>query len=191
MAEVYTVCLLAVVPLGLRLNLRQPLHHRVHDAFQNGRALCVVSYVFSEDAVCNVVVLKELFVIHLGHVHSVCPAGFSSGEVGLDDLHIGHNVDHFLFGEQTVRHKCFALVSASRKQEQNKNYEYETLHSESIAYIGKELDAHQSDFLLFVFVLAQLAERGLDVVGFGFLEIFEDVFLVVDVHVILDVIVDV
>ena len=60
MAEVHTVCLLAVVPSGLD---RQPLQHRVHDAFQHFGAFGVIPHVLREDAVVDAVMLKHLLVI--------------------------------------------------------------------------------------------------------------------------------
>lgn len=146
MAEVYTVCLLAVVPLGLRLNLRQSLHYGVHNPFQHCWPLRVIPNVLGKDAVRNLVMLKQLSVILFRNPDKILGLRFDAVvgipllrflmiDVSLDDLNIGHQVNHFLLGEQTVRHKCFALVFASRKQEQNKNYEKETLHSESIAHI--------------------------------------------------------
>ena len=135
--------------------------------------------------------LKELAVVHLGHVANLVPLGFMTVDVCLNDLHIGHDVNHLLLSEQTRGHNVFALVFASGKQEQNYSYDEDSFHGQSVAHIREELDAHQTHFLLIVFVFSQFLQGGLDVVGLGLMEIVEDVLLVVDIDVVLDVIVDV
>lgn len=125
MAEVDTVCLFAVVPSGLRLLPRQSVHHRVHDFFQHRRMFGVIPDVLREDAVRDAIMLEELAVIFARQLHIVFLLyldgvvwlnlpflGFLVVEVGLDDLHIGHHVNHLLLGEQAFGHKTFVLATA-------------------------------------------------------------------------------
>ena len=135
--------------------------------------------------------LKELAVIRLSHAVDALAVGFAAVHVGFEDLHVGHHGNHFLLGEDPLGLKSLALVGAGGQQEQAGTYHEKVSHSQLIAHIGEELDAHQAHFFFIVFVFAQLAQGGLYVVGLCLLEIGKNVFLMIDVDVFLDEVVDV
>ena len=85
-------------------------------------------------------------------------------DVGFNDLHIGHDINHLLFTEQSFGHKAFVLVTTSGdkdKKQCNKHYPF---HSESVANIREELDTHQSDFLFLIFIFTKFTEGGLHII---------------------------
>ena len=73
--------------------------------------------------------LKELVVLGLGHGFVIgvwCAVfsfqGFQIVDFRLDDLHIGHDVDHFTFGEQAFGHKAFVLVTTRGHKDKKQHY---------------------------------------------------------------------
>ena len=73
--------------------------------------------------------LKELVVIGLsnGFVIVVWRAvfsfqGFQIVDFRLDDLHIGHDVDHLLFSKQSLGHKTFVLVVTGYHKDKKQRY---------------------------------------------------------------------